>query len=124
MGALLIPLFLAAVAYGTWVVVRFDILRALQGTRHVRATITAHQPIAGDGLLPVYTFTDRGRRIEVVGRPSREPAPPPLGTSELLLYPAKRPDMARTERTFPRAVIYIAMAAGVAVFGDLLFGWL
>lgn len=109
--------------YGLWVVGWNDFLRLVQGTYFVRGTLARH--IDGDeGFVAVYEFDHGGIMREAHGRVAHPSPTPPIGTTSLLSYPKRRPDLARTPEPFGRSIMYIGFAIWLGIFTDLLFGWM
>lgn len=109
-------------AFGLWAVGRTDLLRLVQGVGYARATVVRHELGTG-GYAPIYRF-QRGATVhEVRGQVAHLNPDPPLGTGVVLSFPRRRPDLARTPQTFQRVVLYGGLAAWVALFGDIAFGW-
>lgn len=109
--------------YALWVVGRTDLLRLVQGVRHVRGTVVRHA-FGTDGFVPVYQFHDGARLHEVVGLIAHTSPKPPVGSAALLSYPKRRPDLARLPQQFARSMLYAGFAAWLGLFTDLWFGWL
>ena len=116
-----IPALLAGL-YALWIVGKPDLLRLVQGTRHVRGRVSRHHE-GSDGFVPVYQFRHDGRTHEAKGRTAQAKPQPPVETGVMLSYPAKRPDLARPPDHFARAIMYLGFAAWIGIFSDLLLGW-
>ena len=109
--------------YALWIVGRPDMLRLLQGTRHVRARVVDHVNTS-DGFLPLFAFQDGARSVQVTGMTAHASPTPPVGSDTMLSYPKKRPDLAREAAPLMRTLLYIAFAAWIGFFADLWLGWL
>lgn len=111
------------VGWIVWTIARPDVLRLVQGTHYVRARVVRHDFSRGDGHVPVFAFEHGGRQHEITGLFAGVTRKPEVGETRILIHPAKRPDLARPDQPFVRQVFYVGMAAAIAVFGDLAFGW-
>ena len=100
-----------------------DALRLVQGTRHVRARVTGHVNTS-DGFVPLYSFQDGARSVQVNGATAHASPTPAVGTDMMLSYPKQRPDLAREAAPLMRTLLYAAFAAWIAFFSDLWLGWL
>lgn len=109
--------------YALWLVGRTDLLRLVQGVRHVRGTVVRHA-FGSDGFVPVYQFDDGAGLREVTGTTAHTSPEPAVGSSTLLSYPSRRPDLARPPQTFARGILYAGFAAWLGLFTDMLFNWL
>ena len=114
---------IAAALFALAIVAKPDVLRLVQGTRHVRARVIDHVGTS-DGFVPLYSFQDAGRSVQVTGDTASAKPEPPVGTTAPLNYPAKRPDLAREPAPLMRAVLYAGFAAWIGFFSDLWLGWL
>lgn len=108
--------------YALWVVGRPDLLRFLQGVRHVRGTVVRHA-FGSDGFVPIYQFHDGVALREIAGHTAHTSPQPPVGRTAWLSYPKRRPDLARQPQTFARTMLYAGFAAWLGLFTDLLFNW-
>lgn len=117
-----VPALLAGI-YALWVVGRSDLLRLIQGVRHVRGAVVRHD-MNGDGFVPVYEFAHGTVMRQVSGKTASAKPQPPLGTSAMLSFPKRRPDLARVPNPFARSIMYAGFAAWLGFFSDLIFGWL
>jgi hypothetical protein len=99
-----------------------EFLRFVQGTRHVHGQVVRHQS-GSDGYVPIFAFRHDGRTMEVSGLVAQPSPKPPVGSSQLLSYPKKRPDLARPPAPLGRTLMYFAFAAWIGFFSDLLFDW-
>lgn len=109
--------------YALWVVGWPDLLRVVQGVRHVWGTVVRHDQ-SSDGFVPVFAFEHDGRMREVRGFTAHASPTPAVGTRHLLNHPARRPDLARPPQTFQRALLYGGFAAWLALFSDLWLDWM
>ena len=109
--------------YVLWVVGWNDFLRVLQGTSYARAKVVEHQS-GSDGFVPVFAFQYGERSFSVNGPTAYAKPTPPVGSSEVLSFPAKRPDLARPPHVFARSMLYLVFAAWFAFFSDLWLNWL
>lgn len=116
-----IPAILAGL-YALWVVGWNDLLRITQGTAYARARVVEHQS-GSDGFVPIFAFQFGNRTIRVPGPTAYAKPTPPEGASEVLSFPAKRPDLARPPHPFARSLLYMVFAAWFAFFSDLWLGW-
>lgn len=109
--------------YALWVVGRIDFLRLIQGVYHTRGRVVRH--VSGDGgFVAVYAFDHAGIGQEAKARLAFPKPEPAVGTSSLLSYPKRRPDLARTPEPFARSIMYAGFAAWLGFFSDLWLGWL
>ncbi|MFC3096625.1 hypothetical protein [Alteraurantiacibacter palmitatis] len=116
--AALLPALYALVLFG-WP----DLLRVVQGVRHVRGTVVRHD-LSTDGFVPVFQFLNGTVTHEVRGRTASINPQPPVGSVHWLSHPRRRPDLARLPDTFPRTMMYGLLAAWLALFSDMAFDWL
>lgn len=109
--------------YSLYIVGWPDLLRVVQGNHKAVGTVARHRS-GPDGYTPVYAFDYRGTVREAEG-PTAHPTPlPPVGSTVVLNFPARRPDLARAPDHFRRAILYLGFAAWLAFFSDLLFNWI
>ena len=108
--------------YALWIVGTPDLLRLVQGVRHVRARVVRHRS-GPDGFTAIYAFQNRERTCEVPAPTAQASPTPAVGSEQLLSYPAKRPDLARPPQPLARTLLYLGFAGWLGFFGELLFGW-
>jgi hypothetical protein len=108
--------------YALWMVGRTDLLRIVQGVRHARGTVVRHA-FGSDGFVPVYEFRDGNSTREALGPTAHASPQPPVGSTRMLSYPSRRPDLARTDQTFARGLMYAGFVAWLGLFGNLVFNW-
>ena len=99
-----------------------EFLRFVQGVHHVQGHVVRHQS-GSDGFVPIYAFRHEGRTIEVPGMVAHASPKPSVGSPQVLNFPKKRPDLARPPAPLGRTLMYLAFAAWIAFFSDLLFDW-
>lgn len=122
MVELIAILALAPALYALWIVGRTDLLRLVQGSGYARGAVVRHE-LGSDGYVPVYSF-ERGGATYLVRGPTAHAAPrPAVGSTDVLVFPRRRPDLARPPQAFARTLMYAGFAAWFAFFGDLLFDW-
>ena len=100
-----------------------DVLRVVQGTHKAVGKVARHKT-GPDGFTAVYEFDYRGVIGETDAFTAFAEPKPPVGSTAILNYPSRRPDLARTERPFARTLMYLGFAAWLGFFSDLLFRWL
>jgi hypothetical protein len=108
--------------YALYVVGWNDLLRVLQGTSYARARVVEHHS-GSDGFVPIYAFQYGQRSFRLPGPTAHAQPTPPVGESEVLSFPSRRPDLARPPQPLARILLYAGFAAWLAFFSDLLLGW-
>ena len=109
--------------YALYVVGWPDVLRVVQGTHKTVGTVARHKT-GHDGYTAIYEFEHRGVMREAEAFTAFPEPRPRVGSTAILNYPARRPDLARTPRPFARSLMYAGFAAWLGFFSDLLFRWL
>ena len=114
---------IAVALYALAIVGKPDLLRLMQVTRQVRARVIDHVGTS-DGWVPLYSFQDGARSVQVTGDTASPKTQPPVGSEHWLSYPKKRPDLAREPAPLMRTIMYAGFAAWIGFFSDLWLGWL
>ena len=74
---------IAVALYALAIVGKPDLLRLMQGTRQVRARVIDHVGTS-DGWVPLYSFQDGARSVQVTGDTASPKTEPPVGSEHWL----------------------------------------
>lgn len=127
MEAVILWAAMGIAALGLLAVVARDLPFVLDRRHRVMAVVIGHQRLHEDGNVvhaAVLSFIDhRGGEHRVVDALLSAARRPPIGTRVRIVFPERRPFLARVPRPLSRAAIYVAIGFTIAGLWSRIHGW-